>query len=68
MVVKAIYSGYNYIFRLKRNKEYICLWLRTKCAIFICAFSPFGIKNNCRSPPQSICSKNKLIGGNNSEI
>lgn len=69
MVVKAIYSSCNYIFNNKKTREYMCLIERTGCAICICAFSPFLLQNRCRSPPlNQFVSKNKLIGGNNSEI
>ena len=63
----ACYSNGRYILLVLKNYtiEYLCLFIKIKCTVKSCAFDFFyALKGqHCRSPPQSIRSKNELIGG-----
>lgn len=68
----AYYSNVSYLLLVLKNYtiEYLCLYIKIKCAVKSCAFDFFYTpkEEQCRSPPQSICSKNKLIGGKGNGI
>lgn len=57
----AYYSNcyYKFLVLKKYTIEYLCLYIKIKCAVKSCAFDFFYTQKgqHCRSPPQSICSK-----------
>ena len=61
------YSSVSYLLLVLKNYtiEYLCLYIKIKCAVKSCAFDFFYTlkEQHCRSPPQSIHSKTGLIGG-----
>lgn len=63
----AYYSSVSYLFLVlkKYTIEYLCLYIKIKCAVKSCAFDFFILKKNniAVAHQQSICSKNELIGG-----
>lgn len=55
----------NFISFNNKDIRSLCLFAKVRCIVKYCAFGFFYLlkEKHCRSPPQSIRSKNELIGG-----